>query len=72
MRLGAAVAATKSGKPNPAIALGPPSPLIRRLSQSLVVLPAYQGAAVMADAPPAFTVVGLRYTRYSEDSIVRD
>ncbi len=72
MRLGVAVAATKSGTPNPPIALGPPSPLIRRLSQSLVVLPAYQGAAVMADAPPAFTEVGLRYTRYSEDSIDRD
>ena len=69
---GAAVAATKSGKSNPPIALGPPSPLIRRLSQSLVVLPAYQAAAVMADAPPAFTEVGLRYTRYSEDSIDRD
>ena len=24
---------------------------------------------VMADAPPAFTEVGLRYTRYSEDSL---
>jgi hypothetical protein len=69
---GAAVAATKTGKPSPPIALGPPSPLIRRLSQSLVVLPAYQAAAVMADAPPAFTEVGLRYTRYSEDSIDRD
>ncbi len=72
MRLGAAVAATKSGKSKPPIALGPPSPLIRRLSQSLVVLPAYQATAVMADAPPAFTEVGLRYTRYSEDSIDRD
>jgi hypothetical protein len=72
VRLGAAVAATKSGTPNPPIALGPPSPLIRRLSQSLVVLPAYQATAVMADAPPAFTEVGLRYTRYSEDSIDRD
>ena len=72
MRLGAAVAATKSGKSNTPIALAPPSPLIRRLSQSLVVLPAYQATAVMADAPPAFTEVGLRYTRYSEDSIDRD
>jgi hypothetical protein len=72
VRLGAAVAATKSGKSNTPIALAPPSPLIRRLSQSLVVLPAYQATAVMADAPPAFTEVGLRYTRYSEDSIDRD
>ena len=51
------------------IALAPPSPLIRRLSQSLAVLPAYQATMVMADAPPAFTEVGLRYTRYSEDSL---
>lgn len=48
------------------------SPLIRRLSQSLLVLPAYQALPSVADAPPAFTEVGLRYTRYSEDSIDRD
>lgn len=69
VRLGAAVAATKPGA---AIALAPPSPLIRRLSQSLLVLPAYQAPMALADAPPAFTEVGLRYTRYSEDSIDRD
>ena len=68
-RPGAAVAATKPGA---AIALAPPSQLIRRLSQSLLVLPAYQAPIALADAPPAFTEVGLRYTRYSEDSLDSD
>ena len=45
---------------------------MRRLSQSLLVLPAYQALPSAADAPPAFTEVGLRYTRYSEDSIDRN
>jgi len=63
------VAATKPGA---AIALAPPSQLIRRLSQSLLVLPAYQVPIALADAPPAFTEVGLRYTRYSEDSLDSD
>ncbi len=49
--------------------LSPASPLMRRLGQSLAVLPAYQGTAALADAPPTFTEVGLRYSRYSEDSL---
>ena len=52
--------------------LQPASPLMRRLGQSLAALPAYQSTAVLADAPPTFTEVGLRYSRYSEDSLERD
>ena len=48
------------------------SPLLHRLGQALAVLPAYQGASSYADAPPAFTEVGLRYSRYSEDSLSED
>ncbi len=48
------------------------SPLMRRLGQSLAVLPAYQGSAALADAPPTFTEVGVRYSQYSEDSLERD
>ena len=59
-------------EPGAAIGLAPPSPLIRRLSQSLLVLPVYQAPTALADAPPAFTEVGLRYTRYSEDSLDSD
>ena len=50
----------------------PPSTLLRRIGKSLAVLPAYQGAVTYADAPPAFTEVGLRYSRYSEDSLSTD
>ena len=32
---------------------------MRRLGQSLAILPAYQSATVLADAPPTFTEVGL-------------
>ena len=52
--------------------LGKPSPLLRRIGQSLAVLPAYQTTSALADAPPAFTEVGLRYSRYSEDSLDAD
>ena len=52
--------------------LQPASPLMRRLGQSLAILPAYQSATVLADAPPTFTEVGLRYSRYSEDGLDRD
>ena len=52
--------------------LSPASPLMRRIGQSLAVLPAYQATAALADAPPSFTEVGLRYSRYSEDSLDRD
>ena len=52
--------------------LHPRSRLMRRLGNALAVLPAYQTIPVHADAPPAFTEVGLRYSRYSEDSLGAD
>jgi len=65
----AAVAATKL----PALSQLPnPSPLMKRLGAPLLALPAYQTGIALADAPPAFTEVGLRYTHYSEDSIDQD
>ena len=45
---------------------------MRRLATPLLALPAYQTGTALADAPPAFTEVGLRYTHYSEDSIDQD
>ena len=45
---------------------------MRRITQSLAALPAYQGIPALADAPPAFTEVGIRYSHYSEDSLDRD
>ena len=68
-RPGAAVAVTKPGK---LTRLPAPSPLMKRLSGPLLALPAYQTGTALADAPPAFTEVGLRYTHYSEDSIDQD
>lgn len=65
----AAVAVTKPGK---LTQLPVPSPLMKRLSGPLLALPAYQTGTALADAPPAFTEVGLRYTHYSEDSIDQD
>ena len=65
----AAVAVTK---PSKLTQLPAPSPLIKRLSGPLLALPAYQSGTALADAPPAFTEVGLRYTHYSEDSIDQD
>ena len=65
----AAVAATK---PAELTRLPAPSPLMKRLGAPLLALPAYQTGTVLADAPPAFTEVGLRYTHYSEDSIDQD
>ena len=65
----AAVAVTKPGK---LTHLPAPSPLMKRLSGPLLALPAYQTGTALADAPPAFTEVGLRYTHYSEDSIDQD
>lgn len=47
------------------------SPLVRRLSQTVAALPVYHGSA-LADAPPAFTEVGLRHTQYAEDSLADD
>ncbi len=65
----AAVAVTKPGK---LTQLPVPSTLMKRLSGPLLALPAYQTGTALADAPPAFTEVGLRYTHYSEDSIDQD
>ena len=64
---GAAVGATDrrtSMRPLPA-----PSPLIKTLRGTIALLPAYQALPAHGDAPPAFTEVGFRYSRYSEDSI---
>ncbi|MDP7408108.1 MAG: DUF3570 domain-containing protein [Luminiphilus sp.] len=63
------MAVTKPGK---LTQLPVPSPLMKRLSGPLLALPAYQTGTALADAPPAFTEVGLRYTHYSEDSIDQD
>ena len=46
------------------------SPLIASLGVAVASLPTYQKA--FADAPPAFTEVGLRYSHYSEDSLDKD
>lgn len=43
------------------------TPLTRRLSVALASIPLYQNA--QADAPPAFTEVGIRYSNYSEDAL---
>ena len=65
----AAVAATKL----PTLSQLPgSSPLMKRLGAPLLALPAYQTGTALADAPPTFTEVGLRYTNYSEDRIDRD
>ena len=65
----AAVAVTK---PATLCQLPGPSPLMKRLGVPLLALPTYQTGTVLADAPPAFTEVGLRYSHYSEDSISQD
>ena len=68
---GAAVAATKKpSAPGETERLQAKSPLMRALGASVAALPAYQGA--LADAPPEFTEVGLRYSRYSEDNLASD
>ena len=59
-------------KPATLTQLPAPSPLMKRLGAPLLALPAYQTGTALADAPPAFTEVGLRYTHYSEDSIDQD
>ena len=48
------------------------SQLMQRLTRPLLALPAYQALPALADAPPAFTEVGVRYTHYKEDSINQD
>ena len=40
-------------------------PTLLALTSSALLLPAYQHAA--ADAPPDFTEIGLRYSKYEED-----
>jgi len=42
-------------------------PTLLALTSSALLLPAYQGAR--ADAPPEFTEMGLRYSKYEEDDI---
>ncbi len=37
------------------------------LTSSAFLLPAYQSA--MADAPPEFTEIGMRYSKYKEDDL---
>jgi hypothetical protein len=64
---GAAVAATEAGAPMRP--LPAPSPLVKTLRGTIALLPAYQALPAQADAPPAFTEVGFRYSKYSEDSI---
>lgn len=49
--------------------LPPKSTLLKSLTSTLAALPAYQVGQALADAPPTFTEVGLRYSRYSEDSL---
>jgi hypothetical protein len=43
------------------------NPTLLALTSSALLLPAYQGAR--ADAPPEFTELGLRYSKYEEDDI---
>ena len=64
---GAAVAATEARAPMRPFPV--PSPLVRALRGTIALLPAYQALPAHGDAPPAFTEVGFRYSRYSEDSI---
>ena len=52
--------------------LGTRSELMKRLGRPLLALPAYQAIPAIADAPPTFTEVGVRYTHYAEDSIDPD
>ena len=44
---------------------GDKHPALLALTSSALLLPAYQG--VRADAPPEFTEIGLRYSKYEED-----
>lgn len=43
------------------------SPLIQALGTAMAVIPVYQSAH--ADAPPAFSEMGIRYTHYDEDKL---
>lgn len=44
------------------------NPTLLALTSSALLLPAYQG--VHADAPPEFTEMGVRYSKYEEDDIL--
>lgn len=46
------------------------NPTLVALTSSALLLPAYQGA--LADAPPDYTEVGLRYSKYAEDDILAE
>ena len=64
----AVVAVTeKSHWPVSGSSLGSKTPMLRALGASIATLPVYQAA--LADAPPEFTEVGIRYSRYSEDNL---
>lgn len=43
------------------------SPLVQALGTAMAAIPAYQSAH--ADAPPAFSEMGIRYTHYDEDKL---
>ena len=47
---------------------GDRNPTLLALTSSALMLPAYQGA--MADAPPEFTEMGVRYSNYGVDDIL--
>lgn len=67
--LGAGVVAIKQTSPvmTSGRLLTSNSPLARRLSVALASLPVYQNA--LADAPPAFSEIGIRYSHYDEDAL---
>ena len=43
------------------------APLVQALGTALAAMPSYQSAH--ADAPPAFSEMGIRYTHYDEDKL---
>jgi len=62
------VAATNGGHKQPAsTCLDTKSPVIKRLGAAMASIPLYQTA--LADAPPAFTELGIRYSHYDEDAL---
>lgn len=65
--LEAVVAATNGGHKQPSTCLDTTSPVIKRLGAALASIPLYQTA--LADAPPAFKELGIRYSHYDEDAL---
>lgn len=65
----AAVAAIKAppSQLGDGLLLNSDSPLARRLGVALASIPIYQNAH--ADAPPAFSEIGIRYSQYDEDAL---